>query len=67
MLEAVRARQPVPSGDALIETIRHFRNNPDEQLSIPSSVSLKAAQVDAQQSAEAEILDIFVEEADDLL
>ncbi len=67
MLEAVRARQPVPSGDALIETIRHFRNNPDEQLSIPSSVSLKAAQEDAQQSAEAEILDIFVEEADDLL
>ncbi len=67
MLEAVRGHRPVPAGDALIETIRHFRNNPDEQLSIPSSVSLKAAQEDAQQSAEAEILDIFVEEADDLL
>ncbi|BFN25858.1 chemotaxis protein CheA [Pseudomonas sp. SCT] len=67
MLEAVRAHQPVPSGEALIETIRRFRNNPEEQLSIPSSVSLKAAQDDAQQSAEAEILDIFVEEADDLL
>ncbi len=67
MLEAVRAHQPVPTGEALIETIRRFRNNPEEQLSIPSSVSLKAAQDDAQQSAEAEILDIFVEEADDLL
>ena len=67
MLEAVRAHNPIPSGDALIETIRRFRNNPEEQLSIPSSVSLKAAQEDAQQSAEAEILDIFVEEADDLL
>ena len=52
MLEAVRAHNPIPSGDALIETIRRFRNNPEEQLSIPSSVSLKAAQEDAQQSAE---------------
>ena len=67
MLEAVRARRAVPSGDALIETIRRFRSNPDEQLSIPSSVSLKAAQEDAQQAAEDEILDIFVEEADELL
>ncbi len=67
MLEAVRARRAVPSGDALIETIRRFRTNPDEQLSIPSSVSLKAAQEDAQQAAEDEILDIFVEEADELL
>ena len=67
MLEAVRAHQPVPTGEALIETIRSFRSSPEEQLSIPSSVSLKAAQDDAQQSDETEILDIFVEEADDLL
>jgi len=67
MLEAVRDQRAVPAGDGLIETIRRFRSNPDEQLSMPSSVSLKAAQDDAQPAAEAEILDIFVEEADDLL
>ncbi|MGA4574174.1 Hpt domain-containing protein, partial [Stutzerimonas frequens] len=67
MLEAVRAHQPLPKGDGLIETIKAFRDSPAEQLSMPSSVSLKAAQEDAPQTAEAEILDIFVEEADDLL
>src|SRR3546814_10397196 len=41
MLEAVRVHQPVPTGDALIEPLRHFRNNPDEQLSIPRSEALK--------------------------
>ncbi len=67
MLEAVRGYQAVPNGDDLIATIRHFRDNPDEQLTIPSSVALRAAQDLTQSSAEAEILDIFVEEADDLL
>ena len=63
MLDAVRAYRTLPSGQDLIETIGQFRANPDEQLSIPSSVALTAA----QDTAEAEILDIFIEEADDLL
>ncbi|WP_217477246.1 Hpt domain-containing protein [Stutzerimonas stutzeri] len=63
MLDAVRAYRELPSGQDLIETIGQFRANPDEQLSIPSSVALTAA----PDSAEAEILDIFIEEADDLL
>ena len=67
MLDAVRASRELPSGEDLIATIRRFRANPDEQLSMPNSVALKAAQDAAQDSAEAEILDIFVEEADDLL
>ena len=67
MLDAVRAYRDLPGGEDLIATIRHFRANPDEQLSMPGSVALKAAQDAAQDSAEAEILDIFVEEADDLL
>ncbi|MCQ4256856.1 Hpt domain-containing protein [Stutzerimonas stutzeri] len=67
MLDAVRAYRELPDGEDLIATIRHFRANPDEQLSMPNSVALKAAQDAAQDSAEAEILDIFVEEADDLL
>ncbi|WP_137885916.1 Hpt domain-containing protein [Pseudomonas sp. 2FE] len=67
MLEAVRAKRAVPSGEALIETVRRFRANPDEQLSIPPSVHLRVA-VDAQvEDAEADILDIFLEEGDDLL
>ena len=67
MLDAVPDNRELPGGEDLIATIRHFRANPDEQLSMPSSVALKAAQDAAQDSAEAEILDIFVEEADDLL
>ncbi len=63
MLDAVRAYRALPSGLELIETIRRFRVNPDEQLSMPSSVALSTA----QDAAEAEILDIFVEEADELL
>ena len=59
MLDAVRSYRELPDGLDLIETIRRFRANPDEQLSVPSSVALKAA--------DAEILDIFVEEADELL
>lgn len=67
MLDAVRSYRELPSGLSLIETIRRFRANPKEQLSMPSSVALKAANDIAQDAAEAEILDIFVEEADDLL
>ena len=68
MLDAVRALRGLPSGQDLIETIQRFRANPEEQLSMPSSVALKAAQDSAvQDAAEAEILDIFVEEADELL
>ncbi len=63
MLDAVRAYRDLPSGLDLIETIRRFRANPEEQLSMPSSVALSSA----QDAAEAEILDIFVEEADELL
>ncbi len=63
MLDAVRDYQDLPGGLDLVETIRRFRASPGEQLSIPSSVVLKAP----QNAAEAEILDIFVEEADELL
>lgn len=67
MLEAVRGKRGVPSGDALIETIKRFRANPDEQLSMPSSVALKAAEASQEDDTESEILDIFLEEGDDLL
>ncbi|HCC63180.1 MAG TPA: hybrid sensor histidine kinase/response regulator [Pseudomonas sp.] len=67
MLDAVRAFRDLPNGKDLIGTIQRFRANPEEQLSMPSSVALKAAEDAAQDAAEAEILDIFVEEADELL
>ncbi|MEK1938965.1 MAG: response regulator, partial [Pseudomonas sp.] len=68
MLEAVRDKRAVPSGDALIELIKRFRANPDEQLTIPSSVHLVAAADEAVDDVEDDdILDIFLEEADDLL
>ncbi|MNQ49940.1 Chemotaxis protein CheA [compost metagenome] len=70
MLEAVRGKRTVPDGDALIETIKHFRANPDSQLSMPSAVQLKTLaenQDPEQDDDESDILDIFLEEADDLL
>lgn len=68
MLEAVRARRPLPDGQALIEAIQRWRANPDEQLSMPNSVHLQpVAEDDLDAVAEADILDIFLEEADDLL
>ncbi|MCY1277830.1 Sensor histidine kinase RcsC [compost metagenome] len=68
MLEAVRAHRPLPDGQALIEAIQRWRANPDEQLSTPRSVHLQAATGDGLDAvAEADILDIFLEEADDLL
>ncbi|WP_282339902.1 Hpt domain-containing protein [Pseudomonas sp. PS02288] len=69
MLEAVRERSAVPGGDDLIEAIRRWRANPDEQLSVPTSVHLQPAPspVEEDEGAEAEILDIFLEEADELL
>ncbi|WP_164707779.1 Hpt domain-containing protein, partial [Pseudomonas viridiflava] len=53
----------------LIETIKRFRANPDEQLSMPSSVHLVAAVEEpvADDAEDDDILDIFLEEADDLL
>jgi chemosensory pili system protein ChpA (sensor histidine kinase/response regulator) len=69
MLEAVRDKRHVPSGDDLIETIKRFRANPDEQLSMPSSVHLVAAadEPSVDDAEDDDILDIFLEEADDLL
>jgi len=68
MLEAVRERSAVPAGDDLIEAIRRWRANPDEQLSVPTSVRLQPAPSHFEdEGAEAEILDIFLEEADELL
>ena len=69
MLEAVQQHRRIPGGESLIDAIHRFRANPEEQLSIPSSVSLHAissAQA-APEGPEADILDIFLEEADDLL
>lgn len=69
MLEAVQQHRRVPGGESLIDAIHRFRANPEEQLSIPSSVSLHAisSQHAAPEGPEADILDIFLEEADDLL
>ncbi|WP_437879359.1 Hpt domain-containing protein [Pseudomonas sp. LRF_L74] len=67
MLEAVRDRRGLPDGEALIEAIRRFRANPDEQLSIPGSVQLQPVVEDEDGVPEADILDIFLEEADELL
>ena len=67
MLDGVRARRALPDGVALIERIRRFRANPNEQLSVPNAVELKVADEEVDDDAEAEILDIFVEEAGDLL
>jgi chemosensory pili system protein ChpA (sensor histidine kinase/response regulator) len=69
MLEAVRDKRHVPSGEDLIETIKRFRANPDEQLSMPSSVHLVAAadEPSVDDAEDDDILDIFLEEADDLL
>ncbi|WP_416311011.1 Hpt domain-containing protein [Pseudomonas sp. W03] len=69
MLEAVQGHRLIPEGDSLIEAIHRFRASPDEQLSIPSSVSLQAlsAEPALPEGPEADILDIFLEEADDLL
>ena len=68
MLEAVRGQRAVPQGHALIETIKRFRANPDEQLSMPSAVQLRAVvESDEAEEADSDILDIFLEEGDDLL
>ncbi|MCF7201006.1 Hpt domain-containing protein [Pseudomonas oligotrophica] len=66
MLDAVRSGAPVPDGKAQIEAIGRFRRNPDERLSEPGAVTLRAV-AEPDPAAEAEILDIFVEEADELL
>ena len=54
MLEAVRDKRGVPDGEALIATIKHFRANPDEQLSMPSSVHLKAVAPALEDNPEAD-------------
>ncbi|KRW61569.1 Hpt domain-containing protein [Pseudomonas sp. TTU2014-080ASC] len=67
MLEAVRDHQVVPSGDALIAAIKTLRTNPGQQLSVPTSVALTPHVEAVDSETEADILDIFLEEADDLL
>ena len=68
MLEAVRNRTRIPPGQELILAIRQLCADPDEQLSMPTSVHVQAIEATlAQTEQETDILDIFVEEADDLL
>ncbi len=68
MLEALRERRALPDGQALIELIQRFRANPDEQLSMPTSVHLQpASEEEPLVEADSDILDIFLEEAEDLL
>ncbi len=70
MLEAVRDQRPLPDVRNLIDTLRHFCANPEEQLSVPPSVILQAApEIPAPEASEVdgEILEIFREEADELL
>ena len=67
MLEAVRDKQTLPSGSDLIACIQSFRANPEQHLSMPASVHLTAVPAEHVESAEEDILDIFLEEADELL
>ena len=68
MLEAVRDKRAALDGEALIASIKHFRANPHEQLNTPASVHLKAVATPAEDSSPGDdILDIFLEEADELL
>lgn len=74
MLEAVRDKVQVPSGTGLIQSIQHLLADPDEQLIVPGSVHLQPVEPVHGQGqglehaeAEVDILDIFIEEADDLL
>ena len=67
MLEAVRDTQALPSGDDLIASIRGFRANPEQHLHIPASVHLTAVAAEPVEAPEEDILDIFLEEADELL
>jgi chemosensory pili system protein ChpA (sensor histidine kinase/response regulator) len=76
MLEAVRDRRALPEAQALIETLQQFCANPEEQLSVPPSVVLQAetpapspspAAADDVDDVDSEILEIFREEADELV
>ncbi|MBP8184287.1 MAG: Hpt domain-containing protein [Pseudomonas sp.] len=67
MLEAVRDKHVLPSGDELIACIQNFRANPEQHLSMPASVHLTAVAAEPVEVAEDDILDIFLEEADELL
>ena len=78
MLEAVRDQRELPGGQELVETLQRFIANPDEQLNVPPSVVLHAAPelpasaptaatTPAEQEVDSEILEIFREEADELL
>src|SRR5690606_41015753 len=55
MLDAERAYRDLPGGLDLIETIRHFRANPEEKLSVPSSVALRAADDAGQEIGRAHV------------
>ncbi|MBX9912283.1 MAG: response regulator, partial [Pseudomonadaceae bacterium] len=67
MLEAVRDQQTLPSGSDLIASIQSFRANPEQHLIMPASVHLTAVPAEHIEAAEEDILDIFLEEADELL
>ena len=67
MLEAVRDKQTLSSGSDLIACIQSFRANPEQHLSMPASVHLTAVPAEHVESAEEDILDIFLEETDELL
>ncbi|HLT04625.1 MAG TPA: Hpt domain-containing protein [Pseudomonas sp.] len=78
-LEAVRDGREVPDGGELIEALQRFMAAPEEQLSEPASVTLQPvvepeppAPIPAQPAAggaevDEEILEIFREEADELI
>jgi chemosensory pili system protein ChpA (sensor histidine kinase/response regulator) len=67
MLEAERDRTAPPSGNSLIADIKKFLANPQQQLSMPVSVHLSAVAEVQSDAPEDDILDIFLEEADELL
>ena len=74
-LEAVRDGQPVPGGDELIAALQEFVASPEAQLSEPPSVTLQPAiadmteppTADSADEVDEEILEIFREEADELI
>ncbi|SDU31701.1 chemosensory pili system protein ChpA (sensor histidine kinase/response regulator) [Pseudomonas pohangensis] len=67
MLEAVRDQAPMPSGALLIQAIRGLLADPGSQLQMPTSVHLQPVEQENVDGPESDILDIFLEEADDLL
>jgi chemosensory pili system protein ChpA (sensor histidine kinase/response regulator) len=67
MLESLRDGRLLPQGDKLIAAIKAHCIDPGQQLDIPDSVILQEVSSSTSGGVEADILDIFLEEADELI